>query len=64
MKIGVQTFTIRKMQKRDIEKAYLPLIEMGILNVEIGRMKFTEENALKVKSLIECYGLNVTSIQV
>ena len=64
MKLGVQTFTIRKMQKKDIEKAYLPLIEMGIRHVEIGRMKFTEENARQVKDLRDRYGLEVTSIQV
>ena len=32
MNFGVQTFTIRKKQKKDLEKAYLPLIEMGILD--------------------------------
>ena len=64
MKIGVQTFTIRKMQKKGIEKAYLPLIEMGIRHVEIGRMKWNKENADQVKDLMERYGLEVTSIQV
>lgn len=64
MNIGVQTFTIRKAQKKNIEKAYLPLIKLGILNYEIARIKFNKKNALIIKSLIEKYNINVVSIQV
>ena len=53
MNIGIQTFTIRKSQKRNIEKSYLPLIEMGIVNFEVARIKFNKKNALIIKSLIE-----------
>ena len=43
MRVGVQTFTIRKFQKRNIEKSYLPLIEMGIVNFEVARIKFNKK---------------------
>ena len=64
MKIGVQTFTVRKAQKKSIEEAYLPLIDMGIRSFEVARIDFTEENALKLKSLKDAYGIEITSIQV
>ena len=64
MKIGVQTFTIRKAQKKNIEKAYLPLINLGILDYEVARIKFNKKNALILKSLIEKYNINIESIQV
>ena len=64
MKIGVQTFTIRKAQKKDMEKAYLPLFEMGIKHLELGRMEWTEANALKIRKLMGQYPFDVTSIQV
>ena len=38
MTFGVQTFAIRKQQKKDIKQAYLPLIEMGGREFEIARM--------------------------
>ena len=49
MRIGVQTFTIRKAQKKNIEKSYLPLINMGILDYEVARIKFSNKNALILK---------------
>lgn len=64
MNIGVQTFTIRKAQKKSIERSYLPLINMGIKNYEIARIDFNEENALEIKSIIDKYGIEVSSIQV
>lgn len=64
MGFGVQTFTIRKAQKKDIKAAYMPLIEMGISDFEIARIKFTKENAIKVRELIDAYKINVVSIQV
>ena len=64
MRVGVQTFTIRKSQKRNIEKSYLPLIEMGIVNFEVARIKFNKKNALIIKSLIEKYNINISAIQV
>ena len=53
MKIGVQTFTIRKAQKKNIEKSYLPLINLGILDYEVARIKFNKKNALILKTLIQ-----------
>lgn len=64
MKIGVQTFTVRRAQKKSIREAYLPLLEMGIGNFEIARMEFNERNALAVKELIDEFGIEVSAIQV
>lgn len=64
MNFGVQTFTVRKYQKKDIETAYLPLIRLGIKDYEIARIKFNRKNALRVKELIEKYGIRVAAIQV
>lgn len=64
MKFGVQTFTIRKYQKKDFLKSYLPLIKMNITDLEIARIDFTRENALKIKKIIDEYGINPVSIQV
>ena len=64
MKIGVQTFTVRKTQKKDIEGAYLPLIELGIKSFEVARIDFTPENARIIKSLIDKHGIEISAIQV
>jgi sugar phosphate isomerase/epimerase len=64
MDIGVQTFTIRKAQKKNIEKAYLPLINLGIKSFEVARIDFTEDNANELKGLVERYGIEISSIQV
>ena len=64
MNFGVQTFTIRKLQKKDMEASYLPLVEMGILDLEIARIDFNLDNAKKVKALIDKYGIRPVSIQV
>ena len=64
MEIGLQTYTIRKYQKKNLEAAYQPLAEMGIFNLEIARIDFTRENALKLKELIYKYGFCPVAIQV
>jgi sugar phosphate isomerase/epimerase len=64
MSIGVQTFTIRKAQKKSIRSAYLPLIELGIKSFEVARIDFTKKNANELKSLIDEYGIMVSAIQV
>ena len=64
MNFGLQTFTIRKYQKKDMESAYLPLVKMGILDLEVARIDFNEKNALKIKELSEKHGINPVSIQV
>ena len=63
MKIGVQTFTIRKTQKQNMEKAYRPLIRMGVRDLEIARIDFNRENALEVKRLMDAHGIRVAAIQ-
>ena len=64
MTFGVQTFTIRKEQKKNIKKAYLPLIQMGIREFEVARIDFNRENAKKIKELMEEHQIRVVSIQV
>ena len=64
MTFGVQTFTIRKTQKKDMEKSYAQLAKMGVSELEIARIDFTRENAEKVKAIDEKYGIHPVSIQV
>ena len=47
-----------------MESAYLPLVKMGILDLEVARIDFNEKNALKIKELYEKHGINPVSIQV
>ena len=64
MNIGIQTFTIRKAQKKNIERSYLPLIKMGIKDYEVARIKFNDKNANIIKSIVDKYDINIVSIQV
>lgn len=64
MKFGVQTFTIRKEQKKSIRASFLPLIKLGIVNFEVARMDFNRKNACEIKSLIDEFGIEISSIQV
>ena len=64
MDIGVQTFTVRKEQKKNIEGAYLPLIELGIKSFEVARIDFNQKNADELKRLVDKYGIEIRSIQV
>ena len=64
IEIGLQTFTIRKAQKKDIKEAYLPLIKLGIRSFEVSRMDLTEANALALRELREQYGAEIVSLQI
>ena len=64
MEFGVQTFTIRKTQKKGIRSAYLPLIKLGIKRFEVARIDFNEKNAKELRALAEEYGVEICSIQV
>ena len=64
MKFGVQTFTIRKAQKKSIRDAYLPLIQMGIKSFEVARIDFNSQNAEELKKLIQEYGIEISAVQV
>ena len=64
MSFGVQTFTIRKTQKKNIEKSYLPLAAMGVDKIEIARIDFTPENAERIKAITEKHGIRPVAIQV
>ena len=61
---GVQTFTVRRVQKRSIRKALLPLIELGIKSFEIARISFNEKNACELKELVSEQGIEICSVQV
>ena len=63
MEIGVQTFTIRKYQKKNLFKAIEKLIDLGFLNFELARIKFNKTNALIIKKLVDKYGIKISSIQ-
>ena len=64
MNFGVQTFTIRKAQKNDIEKSYLPLIKMGISQLEVARIDFNEKNADEIWAIMGTHNIRPVSIQV
>ena len=64
MDVGIQTFTIRHAQKKDIRAAYAPLIKLGIRKYEIARIDFNEKNAKIIKELVDGQGIRVASIQV
>ena len=64
MNFGVQTFTIREFQKKDIEKSYLPLIDMGISQLEIARIDFSEKNADEIWAIMSNHNIKPVSIQV
>ena len=64
MDFGVQTFTIRKQQKKNLEQAYLPLLAMGIRDLEIARIHFHEKTGREVRDLMEKHGIRLSAIQV
>ena len=64
MQLGVQTYTVRRAQKKDFRAAYLPLCELGIKSLEVARIDFNKKNALALKSVCDELGLTVASIQV
>ena len=64
MNVGVQTFTIRKAQKKNIRASYLPLIELGIKSFEVARIDFNFKNAKALKALIDEFEIEISSIQV
>ena len=59
MKFGVQTFTIRKAQKKNIRSSYLPLINLGIKSFEVARIDFNRKNAIEIKSLVDEFGIEI-----
>ena len=64
MEFGVQTFTVRKIQKKSIRAAYLPLIKLGVKNFEVARIDFNEKNAKALNELKSEFGIEISSIQV
>lgn len=64
MNFGVQTYTVRHQQKKDLEAAYLPLIEMGISDYEIARIHFDASTGQAIKKLIDRHGIRVAAAQV
>lgn len=64
MKFGVQTYTVRKRQRRDLAEAYIPLADMGVCELEIARIDFNERNARAIRDIADTYGIRPVSIQV
>ena len=64
MEFGVQTFTVRKRQKKSIREAYLPLINLGVKTFEVARIDFSGRNARELRALADEYGVRIASIQV
>ena len=62
--IGVQTFTIRKQQKKDLRQAYLALTRLGIRDLEIARIHFDDKSGRRVAELMRKLGIRVAAIQV
>ena len=64
MDFGLQTYTIRDLQKKDMDAAYKMASDVGIKYFEVARIKFNRENADRVKRITEKYGIRVMSAQV
>lgn len=64
MNFGVQTFTVRRAQKKSIREAYLPLIRLGIRSFEVARMELNSKNAAELKGLVDEFGIEISSVQV
>lgn len=64
MNFGVQTFTVRKEQKKGLRGAYLPLAELGIKSLEVARIDFTKKRAAEFNAVSAELGLEISSIQV
>lgn len=64
MNFGLQTYTVRRAQKKSIRDAYLPLIKMGIRNFEVARIDFSRKNAEELASLVREFGIEISAIQV
>ena len=61
---GVQTYTVRRLQKKDIKSTYKSLSDMGVKSIEISRIDFTKENAKTVSEACREYGITVSALQV
>ena len=63
MNIGVQTFTIRKYQKKNLYNSIKKLVDMGYSSFELARIKFNKNNALIIQKLINEFDIKIVSIQ-
>lgn len=50
MKLGVQTYTIRKLTKNNLKKSLQDLRALGIHNIELAYIPLTEQNIIMIKS--------------
>ena len=55
---------VEDLQKKDMDAAYRMVADIGLKYLEVARIKFNRENAERVKSITEKYGLKVMSVQV
>lgn len=64
MNIGLQTYTIRREQKRDLESSYRKLLDIGIRDLELARIDFTRGMAERIKKLKDELGIQPVALQV
>lgn len=60
MKLGVQTYTIRKLAKIDLRKSLEDLKNLGISHVELAYIPLTEQNMIVIKNS----KMNILSLQL
>ena len=64
MNIGLQTFTVRREQKRSVTAAYERAHALGLSGFEVARLDFNEKNAAEIKAFTERSGAEIYSLQV
>lgn len=64
MKIGVQTFTIRKQQKRSMRRAYAALAEVEVRALELARIDHSSSTAERLSALLPSLGIEPVSLQI
>ena len=64
MNFGVQTYTVRGVQKKSLKNAYLSLLELGITELEVARLEFSKKNAEVIAELVKEHGIRIRAIQV
>ncbi len=58
--IGLQTYTVRKLMKEDLELTFSELKSMGIQQIEVSRMPINDDTAQKISE----YQFDVCSLQI
>lgn len=62
--IAVQTFTVRKEINEDLKGTLNNIVNLGINNVELARIKFDENNGKLIEEFKKSHHFNILSLQV